>query len=282
MLLLDRSGSMLDDGGNGQTRWDVVVDALIGPGAVVTEREDSIPFGAAVYDIASGVACPAVVTTDPELDNHGTIRQFLRDNGPRGGTPTGEAMSEMARRFPVVNTPRVIVLATDGEPDTCENPNANDPPIIPAELEEARERSRQGVRDAYNLGIQTFVLGIALERETLDHLDELARLGVGQDASSGSESAYSARTPEELLSAFGTIIERVRACQFVVDAEVNVERASEGTVILNDQTLLHETDWRLTNDRTLELLGDSCETFKNEAAPSLEASFPCDVATPLL
>ena len=49
-------------------------------------------------------------------------------------------------------SPRILVLVTDGEPDTCADPDSHGQP--------ARDRSESAVQDAFDDDIQTFVLSV--------------------------------------------------------------------------------------------------------------------------
>lgn len=303
MLLIDRSGSMNtnDFGPQNQDRWEAMTEAVVGASGIVSTEQSEVIFGAAIYDDGSG--CPALETVDPALNNLGAV-QGLMDEGVRGGTPTGESVDAYVNSFDLSEGAPVLVLATDGAPDYCANSQANDPvcpgggnncdnsekAIDQAELEKAMQMSRDAVKRAYDKGVRTFVLGVAGNSSDddaispqvfRDHLDELARIGAGQDQNSGAASAFSATNPQELAAAFSTIVGTVRSCSFDIDGKVDLARAGEGTVTLNGTPLTHNTDWRLNSETTMELLGDACETFKTDNAPILDANFPCGTVIPI-
>ena len=152
------------------------------------------------------------------------------------------------------------------------------------------QMSRNAIDRAFDMGIRSFVLGVAGNTSSDDaispqvfrnHLDELARIGAGQDQNTGAATAFSATNPQELATAFSTIVGTVRSCTFDVDGMVDLSRASDGMVSLNENPLTFESDWRLTNQTTMELLGTACETFKSDDSPRLEANFPCGTVTPI-
>ncbi len=294
MLLIDRSGSMRTDdfGSQNQNRWDAITEALVGGSGVVRTEQANVVFGAALYDNSDG--CPTLQSVLPMLNNLTEIDNLM-DRGPGGSTPTGESIDAYVDTFDTSEGFPVLVLATDGAPDYCANPQANDPVgpdnmIDQAELEKAMQMSRDAIKRAYDMGIKSFVLGVAGNSSNddavspqvfRDHLDELARIGDGQDQDTGSATAFSATNPQELAAAFSTIVGTVRSCTFDVDGMVDLARAAEGMVSLNGTPLTYQNDWQLTNQTTMELLGAACETFKSDASPTLEANFPCGTVVPL-
>ena len=55
------------------------------------------------------------------LDNHAAIDAVYGNNNPQDETPTGESIDAVAGQLAAFeeNGPKIIILATDGEPDTC-------------------------------------------------------------------------------------------------------------------------------------------------------------------
>ena len=128
VLLIDQSGSMTSDF-NGQPRWDVVYDALMDPqDGVVMSLQDTVRFGLALYTYdGSGQTCPEIVDVmPPALNAHGAIDAVYSQQGPSGNTPTGDSLTQVAADLQTFQEegPKLIVLATDGDPDRCEDPNA--------------------------------------------------------------------------------------------------------------------------------------------------------------
>src|SRR5690606_24450106 len=100
--------------------------------------------------------------------------------------------------------PRVIVLATDGEPNTCASVTAT---------QEGRRRSADAIRAAFDAGIQTFVISVGNEVGE-DHLREIANLGQGFPANDPVARYYPANDPAQLTEAFDIIINGIRSCVF--------------------------------------------------------------------
>jgi hypothetical protein len=137
------------------------------------------------------------------------------------------------------------------------------------------------VVEAFAADITTFALSIGPD-VSQDHLQRLANAGQGIDldiVGPGAAELFQADSPGELATAFETIVGDIRSCEIDVDGNVDLDRADEGTVILEGETLAYgeKADWFMIDQNTFELLGDACETFKNTADVELSAEFPCGV-----
>ena len=278
-LLLDRSGSMKDDFGTTSTggvcdpknatdcpsRYKAMTDALVGPGGVVTSLESKVIFGASLYD-GKSTECPRLPSKPRVLGNHAEIKKLLDGARPDGATPTGDSIDALLADFvknpPAPNSPPVILLATDGEPDTCEQPDPN----------EGQLEATTAAQKAFAAGIRLFVLAVG-DDVGAPHLQEMANAGAGKDLKTGTETFYRANNPAELSAALQTIIGGVRSCSFDVDGKVS-GNASRGEVKLDSAVLVFGTDWKLVDENTIELLGNACETFLARGG-EVQASFPC-------
>lgn len=282
-LLIDHSGSMNVRFG-GSNRIESVRDSLLDPTTgVVAQLESRVRFGATLYTAfdndpsRAGLPCPflpAVVA--PELDNYATIDAALRpllDVDQIGeDTPTGESVTAVANAFPAPgpNEKQVIVLATDGEPDSCAIPD----PDNNSELAVTRKGSEDAVQAAHdNLGIDVYVLSVGADASGA-HLNRVARLGLGQDPATGTATAIVANDPAQLVTAFNDIIRGTRECKFSVD-NGQITDPTRGTVQLNGMDLELDTDWHLLDASTIELLGASCETYKSLEVAEVTAEFEC-------
>ncbi len=274
-LVIDQSGSMTQNF-NGVDRWDAVRDALVNPTTgVVTRLQDKVKFGASLYTSNGGNAggtCPILSESMPSMANYADIDNLLRTNGPQGDTPTSESIVAVTAAFPPADpanpAPRIIVLATDGDPDNCVDANAHNAA--------SQAMSETAVASAYTAGIETFVLSVG-DDVSATHLQRVADIGIGETPGSGAGTPYVANDPTELSAAFEDIIRGARTCEFTLDKPVDVSNQCSGTVSLNGTVLECGTDWHLTNDTTLELLGGACDTFLTEDSVQLDAEFPCGV-----
>ena len=266
VLLIDQSGSMTENFG-GVSRWNAVRTALTDDtNGVVMQLESQVIFGASLYT-GTNNSCPRMTSVTPAINNGDEIKELLDDNNPLDNTPTAEAVAAAAAAFPASDGPRILVLATDGDPDTCEDPNSNG-------QAGPRTGSENAVAAAYAAGITTFVLSVGQDTEAT-HLLNLSRVGQGQDKLTGTATPYIANSPAALAQAFNDIIGDVRTCDFKLDGSVSSSDADQGVVSLDGTPLTYGTDWELNNGDEFKLLGESCNTYLTNEDADLSATFPC-------
>jgi len=276
-LVIDQSGSMEENFGDGLDRWEAVGAALFegfgGATPIVEELEDEVIFGATLYSSVNGNAggmCPMLNEEPPALNNFATLKALYDNNDPLQDTPTTEAINAVVANFPApdpdVPAPRIILLATDGEPDTCVDADAHN--------EVTNGLAEDAVVAAFDAGIRTFVLSVGNDVGA-NHLQRLANAGAGLDLANGDAEAFRANNPSELVDRFGEIIGRVRSCTFALDGEVDPANTCLGSVVLNGTELQCNVDWRLVDPSTLELLGDACDQLLAADEVALSAVFPC-------
>lgn len=271
VLLVDQSGSMEEDFG-GDTRWNVARKALVDPtSGVVKVLERDVRFGLALYtskDGSAGGKCPLLTEVNVAMNNFTAIKAAYDKADPVDETPTGESITAVANKLadPKIPGPKYIVLATDGEPDTCAEPNPQN----------GQAESIKAAQAAFGKGIKTFVISVGEGTVSAKHLQELANAGQGL-APAGATKAkyYVASGAASLKSAFDSIIYGVRSCTFKLNAKVTDPEA--GTVTLDGAKLGYgdPNGWKLSSDGThVELVGDACTKIKT-GDHSISASFAC-------
>jgi hypothetical protein len=285
-LLLDQSGSMTADYGGGLNRWDALRKALIDPATgVVATLGDKVVFGATLYSNKSradasgkqvGIQpCPTLTRRPRAPSNFTAIQQLLQGANPIEDTPTPESIDAVVADFgvnkPGANSPPIIVLATDGLPDTCADA---DPPTQPRQ-DAANAASVLAAQRAFTAGIKLFFLFVG-DDQAGTHPQQMANAGAGLDPVTGRAPFFVATNPADLASAFQTIIGGVLSCDMTLSRPVNTTDGQGGTVKLDDVTLTYGTDWTLDADGiTIHLLGAACNKLKTEANPSVDAAFTC-------
>lgn len=298
-LVIDRSFSMTEDFGS-TDRWTAEETALVDPvDGVVTKLASRIRFGATMYTTgnvdtdgdgtADTFVCPMLeeASAQPALDNYDAIATLFETYQPRGDTPTGESLAIVATELaalppidPDNPEPRFIVLSTDGEPDTCAHPN----PENPEQAEEARQVSIEAVKAAHAAGIPTFVLSVGSD-VGVEHLQDLANAGAGKPVADGNPNNNAdfivADNPDELVSAFDDVLGQVaKSCQFNLDGNITPGRESSGDVRLDGDALDFETDWRVLDSDTIELIGQACDDYLGDPNAIITAEFPCGAVSP--
>ena len=284
MLLIDQSGSMNQSFENGKNRWQTLRETLTDPQSSLLKKLDtSVRFGVTLYTSNGGFGsnpdaprvCPVLQSVGIQIDNFDSISSFLnlKKNGayvygPAGDTPTAESVNAVVktlRAYPEEG-PKSIILATDGDPDTCKDPNAND-------SEASKQLSVDAVTHAYEAGFPTHIISVGNE-VTASHLKALAVAGSGGDSNA---VAYTALDTSALVAAFDAIIGSVRTCDFTLEGTVTAANAPRGKVVLDGQELTFgdANGWEMPDTQTVRLQGTACEKVEANAG-GISMKFPCD------
>jgi hypothetical protein len=263
------------------SRWEAAHVAITG---VVSGLDSIVRFGLTTYQSADGGStpdeCPIFDTqVDFAMGNFGAINMSYDAQFPGGeDTPTGDAIDVLVDTIgaspPLPTGPTIIVLATDGAPDSCENPDPN--PTTQAENEAVNAAAR-----AHGLDIDVFVLwvGVLADSGIEAHLQDVANAGVGnppQDA-----PFWVGETADGLEIAFRDIVSDSISCEIPINKPFNEftldQACNEGEVRLNETLLNCPSDWRVKDEppyNVIELLGSACDTFKSGQV-DFTAEFPC-------
>lgn len=257
-LIIDRSGSMTDDFG-GVSRWDATKDTLIDPAnGIVSELQSQIRFGVSLYsNPGMAMECPTIQALAPQLDAADEITTLLEGTMPDGDTPTGESFEIITADLLADDWEgeKIIVLTTDGEPDTCAEPE----PMSDPEIAEARGAAVDAVTAAYDQDIRTFVISVG-DQVGESHLQDLANAGQGVADGDPDATFYIANDTDALVAAFQDIIAGVRACTFELGEPLTADQAPGCEVTVNDNPVPYDdpNGWGLDSDMEIELQGDAC------------------------
>jgi hypothetical protein len=267
-VLIDQSLSMSSTFG-ASTRWVAMHDALVGASGVIMQLQAQVYFGATLY--TSAVTCPALQVVPRMLNNGPAIATMINANGPGLYTPTGDAISAVVADFaaqpPPPGSPPIIVLATDGIPNTCQNPfDETNGALLAVAAAQA----------SFAAGIKLIVLSVGPDTSK-PFLQAMANAGAGVLMGQPDAPFYTANDPAQLAAAFAQIIGGVVSCDLAISGQVDPTTASAGTVTLDGHELQYGTDWIIVNGMTIELIGAACQMFESEMHPTVDASFPCGV-----
>jgi hypothetical protein len=273
VLLVDQSGSMNDDFG-GNTRWNVIVDVLVNPMmGIVPQFADEFRLGLTLYTSQNGnldgMPCPLLTEVAPALDNAPPIETLLNMSMPIGDTPTGESLDAVWQALDALDVPgrKYIVLATDGEPDTCDVPNP----------EMGQPESLAAAQAAFAAGIETHIISVGAD-VSAQHLQEMANAGQGVQPGDPDAPYYQALDQAALLDAFDSILASVRSCQLDLMTPLTPDVAMGCTVEINGipVPLDDPNGWQLNTETEIELLGTACEALQ-EGTSSVQMECPCEL-----
>lgn len=307
-LVVDGSGSMNDDFGEG-TRWTELRAALLDQAmGLVPQLENTVEFGLTIYSRANASACPSLIDTPMAIENFAALDAQYPQRQPGGGTPTGEALAAVVAGLPDVSNPapdsevvpHIIILATDGMPNGCGEPPDSSicpdvPPLIPgfpagpdpfcvANYFQNLPPDYQGTVDATYAAqaknIQLYVVSLAPGMQEQGELQRVANVGLGLDeGASPGAPIFEPTDPGALRDTLLGIIGGAVGCTLQLSGSLDVARACEGTVQLNGHDIgCDEPDgWRAVDDGHIELMGESCRTFQGDPTVTLNAQWPCGV-----
>ncbi len=274
VIILDRSGSMRflfrewTPQFPSASRWEVMRELLVGVEGRVDGLVGNIRarVGLSTFTTEPGV-CPAIRWVSPAFRNLEAIRAELQGSGPGGGTPTAEAIDDALARLPahrMENEAVSFILATDGEPGGCGGGGG-------------RASVLRAVGDAYDQGVRTFVVGVG-DDTSLEHLQEVANVGVGLDSATGTAEFWNGRSPARLASALNEAASRVTTCYGDLSRPLrDLSRACEVEVSVGGDPLpCGGTDGvRFPDERHVELSGAACNAFRDSRTIAFNA--PCDL-----
>lgn len=282
ILLLDGSSSMREGYGD-TTKWAAMRQALVNPNnGVVKTMESLIEFALVIYAgeySNSGGECPVPGDVVPHaINNYNAIEAALPAESPGRRTPTGEALDAVCRALPGINDegnrPQYVILATDGEPNSCEGGGFQGSPAYQSVIDAANRCCENGVT--------LYVVSLAsVTPEFQAHLQQLANIGMCQQG--GSAPVYSPQSPQQLSDDIGHLVGGALNCDVLINGTIVEGKECEGSdVRLGDQVLKcnDSNGWILAEPNLIRLQGQACEDFKNDPTKAVTATFPCEVLIP--
>ena len=261
---------------NPNGRWSALRAALVDPQkGVVPKLQDQVLFGVVVFG-GRGNSCPIQgETVKPALKAAAKIDAALPKIQPGQYTPTGPALDyvydNVVEPFKpdADNAPQIVILATDGEPNTCDGKGANSsmPNYQP---------SIDAVKNGAKKHVTTYVISLADATGAFhDHLQELANLG--NPAAMGKAKLYEPNSPQQLQSDLQALVGGAVGCDIALNGKIPAGSECSGTVTLNGAALgCNKPDgWKLLDERHIRLQGTACKTLTDKNGV-VEARFPCE------
>jgi hypothetical protein len=285
IVVLDRSTTMKNPVGVGSTvsRLDEVKMAL---DDVVKQTERSVRWGFTVFptvehcDVAEPMEV-GVAAMNYTAMSAGMMRTTV--NMGVTGTPMQLAIRKATRHFASLATrnPKYIILGTDGLPNCLYDPVAMRPRTSQYDI----DGTVQAITDARTAGVQTFVLGIAAQRDpnpvVPDSPAALDRMAVaGGQARTAMPRFYPANSRADLVQILNDITVRAGSCVFPLttppmDRNLVTVRV-DGMEVARDAT----NGWSYGPDgMTIVLNGTSCEALRMVRGrdPMVEITYGCVV-----
>ena len=284
IVIVDQSGSMDEDFAD-DTRWTVLRSSLLQqPGGLIDDLQSQVRFGLAMYSARSGEddpapvgECPIVTTVAPDLDNYAAIAGVYNPAEPIDDTPTGDSINKVIDDLDLANDPdamkdaTVFVLATDGEPDRCEE--------LDPQTEDGKREAIESVQRAHGMGIRTFIISVGEGTVSAEHQQAMANAGLGLDPIGGTAEYWVAGDDRSLRDALISIVGGQVGCDISLNGKVGAGDPCQGTVTLNGEPLAcnDANGWELVDEQHIRLMGQACDELKSRDDALLDVSFPCGV-----
>jgi hypothetical protein len=281
-LLVDQSLSMrfrYPDAQSAVTRWSLIGDALFEPTrGVVKQFEASVRFGIAFFTSQSRVAgglCPILREVPAQARNYEPLNTLYRSLAPEGDTPTGDALQQLVTELQGAPSrgPRAILLVTDGDPDTCQQPDPD----------EGLPQAVAAAQRAFENGIPMYVLGISNDIAG-GNLQQLANAGQGRPLDevwgvhAGAAQPFQATNDVNGLTAqLVEILNGIPLCEVTLQRDVAPGELANSEVFLDGQALSPNgvDGFTLKDSRHLAILGKACDAIK-AGGRGLSVRISCD------
>jgi hypothetical protein len=267
LLILDRSGSMIDEVG-GKEKWAETVSAL---DTVVSRTQAAVAWGLKLFPLPSQCSVPSGITVPVATSNHAAIMKSINDNRAvenGGSTPTREAVNKGFATLKATPSPnsKYLLLATDGQPNCLPGGDNRD---------EDRAGSVAAVAAAASAGIPTFVVGIATAGSTAhETLNEMADKG-GRPRSNATRY-YPVVNRDELVAALEAITGQIASCTFPLNppppVPSNVAVEVDGMRVARDPS--QGWDYGPGNG-SIVLNGALCDRLKAGTAKNVQILYGC-------
>ncbi|MEP7049220.1 MAG: VWA domain-containing protein [Pseudomonadota bacterium] len=196
-VLVDRSDSMFTPDPTTQVAsWDPLKAGVL---SVVADLQSQIRFGFGAFSGQQGGMCPVFNSIAPTLNNAKAITDVYqplgRLTGAKGETPVTEVLPKIQELLtqPGNDGDKYILFVTDGEPDFCDDGNAECP--VDAVV--------GNVQRLAMAGIHTLVFGLKSAQSSISDgtLQAVANAGAGQPVA----SPFGTDTPQNLCYACSTV-----------------------------------------------------------------------------
>lgn len=273
VIVLDRSGSMLEPAPSGGSRWQVVTSAV---DDVVVKTATLTDWGLKFFPTPKLDGCNVNVGADVPVarDSSARISALIKstvaavaDGLP--ATPTGPGIRAAAAYLKQVasKNAKYLVLATDGQP-SC-----------PGTGTEAAADAVLALQQTAMANIKTYVIGININPKWIAVLNNMA--DAGGTARAGTVKYYPAEAHQDLVATLADIPRKVSSCVFTLSKappspdDVAVDVGMPPTRLGRDAA--RKNGWEYTDGtRTaIEIYGSVCESIKTGAVSNVQITFGC-------
>jgi hypothetical protein len=293
LVVLDQSGSMSDaPPSGGGSKWTQATTAI---GQTVMQSQADIKWGIEFFP-TDGACAVASVAVPVAANNYGAISGAMAGRSPGGSTPTRDGIHNGAMYLASVQdtNPKYLLVATDGSPN-CATTQCPPPGYMmnglccmscgmgctqcSSSTGGADDMATiQAVTDAANMGIKTFVIGLATAGSTADAtLNQMATAGQVPRAN-GPPYYYPVGSQAELVQVINMITGAIASCTFPLTMRPpypdQVTVTIDNMMVPRDPTHMNGWDFDSTF-MTITFYGMWCQRLQTGGASSVHAIYGC-------
>jgi hypothetical protein len=270
LIVQDISGSMgqtEDDqtaSAGTPSKWTEISAAI----ESVVGQINSVDWGLMMFPAkGSGKQCaPTTADVAVGASTAAAISAKLMATTPNGTTPTADTINSAVAYLQGVSdgNTKYIVLATDGEPNSCGG-NGDD-----------SANAEKAVADAAAAGISTFVVGIGTTGGAQATLNKMAI--AGKQAQAGAVSYYPVTSQAALETVLQNVTGQIVSCSYpLTQAPANPDLVGieeDGATIPRDTT--HTNGWDFgPGDLSINFYGAACANLQNGSVSNVGAVYGC-------
>jgi hypothetical protein len=257
------NGPLCSDTANCSTRWQSVTSGV----TTTLTSTPNIRWGLKFFSSPKGsgfnAACNVNQGADVAIGDNSaaSIQTLISTTQPGNNTPTAAAITAAKKYLDGVTDPnkKVILLATDGEPNCASGGGDSDVPGTKAAITAAKDA-----------GYPVYVIGIG---PSVGNLDTFAEAG-------GTDKSYPATSPQALADALSAISQVVANCSFTL---TTAPKSTSDIAVYLDGAIAPSTDWTYTaSSQTVTLTGSSCDAIKNGTSKIVQVYFGCGEVPPTI
>jgi hypothetical protein len=261
--LAGRQGTVCPDTANCSARWTSLTSAV----SATLDATPGINWGLKLFSSGGSNACSVSTTVEVAISSSsaGAIQTQISGTTPSGNTPTATAVTNATAYLKTVKdqSNKVILLATDGEPNCGAGARNNSDPDVQGTID--------AITAAKNAGFSVYVVGIG---PSVGNLDNFAEAG-------GTSKYFPATSPQDLAQALSDISKAVATCNFTLS---KTPPDPSNVAVYLDKNLVPKdaaNGWSFgANSQSVVLNGSTCDKVMSSASSTVQVLFGCPGSLP--
>jgi hypothetical protein len=235
----------------------------------VVGQVSTVDWGLMMFPQSSGGSCvPMQPNVAVAAGSANAISTTLTNTTPAGNTPTAAAVNSAVHYLETLSDGHAhyLLLATDGEPNTCGSSTDDSAGAVAA------------IKAAANAGVNTFVVGIGTAAGAQATLNQMAIAGKQANPNGGATSYYPVTSQQALETVLGTITGQIVSCSYALtQAPANPDLVSiqgDSSTIPRDPS--HQNGWDFgPGNLSIVFYGAACSSLQGGSIHNISAIYGC-------